>query len=207
MRFHLGAIPEGPDFPSEASWRPIREPGPLLMQFCALPLGLIAFVAVGWCWARLVTWSFIPSSAPGMGLLFAALFFLSMPAIIVVHELIHAGVHPEFGKSPATVVGFWPSKLVFYAHYEGELSRNRFLAVFLMPFLVITILPLCIVLVLGLPSGLGTALVAWCSTWNALLACGDLFGAALVAFQVPPRAIVRNHGWRTFWKLPTIQGA
>jgi hypothetical protein len=67
---------------------------------------------------------------------------LSFPALILVHELLHAVVHPGYGFTDATVIGAWPSKLLFYAHYCGPLSRERFLLVFAMPTLVITGLPL-----------------------------------------------------------------
>jgi hypothetical protein len=30
MRFHFGAVPETEDFPADDSWKPLREPGPIL---------------------------------------------------------------------------------------------------------------------------------------------------------------------------------
>jgi hypothetical protein len=43
-------------------------------------------------------------------------------------------------------------------------------------------------------------LLAFISTLNALLACGDIFAVGLLLVQVPSNAIIRNQGWRTFWK-------
>jgi hypothetical protein len=34
-----------------------------------------------------------------------------------------------------------------------------------------------------------------------MFACGDFVGFALILFQVPRAATVRNQGWRTYWKL------
>jgi hypothetical protein len=89
---------------------------------------------------------------------------------------------------------------MLYAHYSGPLTRNRFLAVFAMPLLVITVLPLVIAALGLVPKALFLP-VAWFSTWNAMAACGDIFGIALILFQVPRGAIVQNQSWRTYWKL------
>ena len=37
---------------------------------------------------------------------------------------------------------------------------------------------------------------------NALASAGDVLGMLLIAWQVPAAAVVRNRGWRTYWKLP-----
>jgi len=197
MRFHLGPIPE--DFAADSSWRPIREPGPMLMQFCAMPLGIGAFLGVGYCWQGLLLSSTARSYGPGEFLLLAVTLLLSVPALIVFHELLHASVHPHFGRTSSTVIGAWPRRLLFYAHYSGSLSRERFLAVFIMPFIVITLLPLALAALGLLPARLAPA-AAWWSTLNALFSCGDLFGMALILCQIPRNATVQNQSWRTFWK-------
>mgnify|MGYP003578868581 CR=1 FL=1 len=64
----------------------------------------------------------------------ALLWFL--PAffrMIPIHELIHAFASPSFGTSDGTLPGIWPSRLLFYAHYEGEIARERFLGVLAAP--------------------------------------------------------------------------
>jgi len=87
--------------------------------------------------------------------------------------------------------------MLFYAHYDGELTRNRFVAILLMPLLVISVLPLVVAAVIGASSGW----VVFASSLNALMACGDILGAGMVLFQVPSAAIVRNQGWRTYWRM------
>lgn len=200
MKFHLGKIPES-NFKPDESWTPLREPGPIVMQFCALPIGLIAAFAIGYGWSCILH-DMPPLRLVGRGAVFALIWFpLSIPILIVVHELIHAWVHPQFGRTDESAVGFWPSRLVFYAGYLGEHSRERFIAIFAAPFLVISVLPL--VLFAFAASAFGTTattFAAFLSTFNALCACGYLFGIALLLCQVPRGATTRNLGWRTYWK-------
>ena len=189
MRFHLGAVPETPDFTPDAPWRPMHEPTPWVMQLLALPVGIVACVAVGVLWLLLTPLGNVPFDSPGTMLGACAL-------IIPIHELIHAAVHPRAGGSDDSILGFWPSRLLFYAHYLGELSRSRFISILLMPLLIISFVPLVVCAIAGGSSGV----LAFSSALNALLACGDLLGAGLVIFQVPRDAIVRNQGYRTFWR-------
>jgi hypothetical protein len=169
------------------------------MQFFALPLGLGMAFGVGCGWHLVGVPASLQFDARYAWVFMFALL-LSFPALVLVHELLHAAVHPGWGLSHSTILGAWPSRLLFYAHYSGPLSRNRFLCVFTMPFLIITVLPLGMAACgLQLPALIRWA-VAWASTFNALASCGDYFGMLLVSLQVPGAAIVQNRGWRTYWK-------
>lgn len=190
MRFHCGAIPTSPDFVPDASWKSLREIRPWLVQFIALPIGIVTAGLVAILWLaitplRLAAFAITPMS-----------FLVSFVGIVVVHELIHAAVHPLAARLSRSILGFWPSCGLFYAHYDGELSRNRSLAVLLMPLFVISIVPLLVAAVLQSAAGW----VAFISCFNALLACGGVLGVALLLFQIPANATVRNQGWRTYWK-------
>ena len=189
MRFHLGAIPETQDFSPDAAWKPLREPGPWVMQFIGLPIGIAACVTIGFLWLLLTPLRDISFDSPSM-------LLIAFVAMIPIHELIHAAVHPHSGMSARSILGFWPSRMLFYAHYVGELSRGRFIAILLMPLLIISLVPLFACAIAGFSS----PLVAFVSTLNALFAYGDMFGVGLLLFQVPWDATVRNQGWRTFWK-------
>ena len=190
MRFQLGAIPDSPDFVPDASWRPLREPSPWLEKLLALPIGVFMAVTIAVLWFLITP---LRSFIPTVSLLTV---LLSFAGIVVVHEFIHALVHPRAGLSPRSILGYWPSRLFFYAHYDGELSRNRFLAVLLMPLFIISIIPLLVSAVIQVPFGW----VAFISEFNAFLACGDILAAGLVLFQIPAARIVRTHSWRTYWK-------
>jgi hypothetical protein len=104
-------------------------------------------------------------------------FLLSFAALTAFHELLHIAAHPAAGRSSQSIVGFWPSRVLFYAHYDGELTRNRFVAILL-----------------------SSGWIAFISTFNAFLACVDVLGAGMVLFQIPATAVVRNQGWRTYWR-------
>jgi hypothetical protein len=190
MRFHLGAIPSSPDFLPESPWKPLREPAPWLFQFIAFPVGIITAALVTVLWFVIT-----PLQAATPKVSWPA-FLLWFAGIVVVHELIHAAVHPMTGRSPRSILGFWPSRLLFYAHYDGSLPRNRFVAILLMPLLIISFTPLLIAVATQITSGW----LAFISSFNALLACGDMLGAGMVLFQIPADAVVRNQGWRTYWR-------
>ena len=197
MRLHLGPLPD--EFAPDNSWHAIHEPGPILMQFLAIPFGFGAATLSFLLWQVFG----LPSSMQVRGSdasIFLLTLVLSLAVLIIVHELLHAIVHPHFGCSPRTVIGAWPSRMLFYAHYSGPLTRDRFLLVFLMPFLVISVLPIVMAAIGVIPHSL-MFWPAWFSVWNALFASGDLLGIALIFFQVPRAAIVQNQGWRTYWKL------
>jgi hypothetical protein len=130
-------------------------------------------------------------------LLILAIILGSIP----VHELVHALTHPHFGLSSESILGFWLSRGLFYAHYDGEMSRNRFLAILAMPFLILSLLPVAIIAFIGssapmsMPSYLGIVALT-----NSMFASGDAVGFALILSQIPSAAVVRNMGWKSFWK-------
>jgi hypothetical protein len=160
------------------------------MQVLALPIGVATGAIVAFLWFR------ITPLAELTGTISIPAFLLSFAGIIVVHELIHAAIHPMAGRSPHSILGFWPSRMLIYAAYTGELTRNRFIATLLMPLVIISFLPLLIATVAQVTSGWAACV----SALNALLACADILGAGMVLVQVPRTAIVRNQGWRTFWR-------
>jgi hypothetical protein len=123
---------------------------------------------------------------------------LSLAGTVVVHELLHALVHPMAGRSPDSIVGFdpWPARGGFYGHYCGEMSRNRFLAILLVPLVILSMVPLLVSAVAQVAPGW----VAFVSVFNAFAACADMLDAGLVLFQVPATGIVRQQSWRTYWR-------
>ena len=189
MRFHLGAIPESPDFRPDDSWKPLRELTPWMSQLIALPLGFVVCVAIGAAWVLFTPLERFPFDSPG-------LILIAFLALIPVHEFIHFAVHPKSKNSEQSVLGLWPSRGLFYAHYLGELSRNRFVAILIMPLLVLSFGPLFVCAIARCSSNF----LAIASTLNALCACVDVLGIILLLFQVPRNAVVRNQGWKTFWR-------
>lgn len=174
----------------DESWKALRAPPPWLGNLLALPVGVVAAAVVTVLWLVVAPLRDIKlaMSLPN--------FLISFAGIVVVHELIHALVHPLAGTSSHSVIGFWPS-VGFYANYDGELSRNRLVAILLMPLLIISIVPLLVSAVTQISSGW----IAFVSAFNAFLACADIVDAALILFQVPANRIVRYQSWRIYWKV------
>jgi hypothetical protein len=162
----------------------------LLAQLFAAPVAAALAVAVGGLWLSLTP---VETLVPLYSLLD---FLLIFAGVVVVHELLHASAHPMAGRSPHSILGVWPSRGLFYAHYDGELSRERFIVILLMPFAVITLLPLAAAVVMRDASDA----VAFVSAFNAVLGCVDVLGVGLLLWQVPAGATCRNQGWRTYWR-------
>lgn len=199
MRFHLGAIPSSPDFVPDASWRSLRQPSPWLEKLLLLPIGVVAAVVVAVLWFPVTPLGDITSAISLPALL------LSFAGLVVVHELIHALVHPMAGRSPHSILGFAPSPASggFYAHYDGELSRNRLVAILLMPLLIISIVPPLVSAVTQVSSGCA----AFVSAFNAFCARADMLEAGLVLFQIPATGIVRYRSLRIYWREHDTLGA
>ena len=158
------------------------------MQALALPIGAAIAFAVLYGWGR-----YAPKPSVAFEGLFKVLIVLAL--LIAVHEALHALAHPSFGLSRRSAIGFWPSRVLFYTHYEGCLPRNRFVFILLLPTLVLSFLPLLLAGALHIKSG--WLLFISCS--NALLAGGDILGVLLLMVQVPASATVQNEGYKTYW--------
>jgi hypothetical protein len=205
MRLVFGEPPTVADFHPEVSgWRPLKEPRPWTLVLFGSGLGIPLAWLTGLAWAKLAVMepfslnlSLFGSAARYVVL---ALVFLGPPLgiaiLIAVHELCHALACPRWGMTGDTVIGAWPSKLLFYAGHLREVSRDRYLVTCLMPFLMLTLLPLC----LGVFIGNMSALWAIFSTTNALVCGGDAIILLLVTTQVPKHAVLQNRGWATWWK-------
>jgi hypothetical protein len=194
MRFHLGPIPENPMFlPEEHGWRSLKEPTPWVAQLLAMPVGVAVLGGALLAWRSLIPAEMLNGTVKAAVQLFLPAFL----AVVPVHEYIHAKCHPFNGSSPATVFGFWPAKVLFYAHYDDEMSRNRFLLILLAPFLSLTIGPLAVCAI----ASVAPPFVVSFTTVNGLAASLDLIGVALIALQLPGSAIVRNKGYRTWWRM------
>jgi hypothetical protein len=156
------------------------------LLFFALPQGMLSIITVAVAVTKINAWSIVTICA------------LLVPA----HELVHALCHPRFGLSQNTIVGLWPARLVFYAHYEGPMSRNHFAWVFVGPFAVLSLVPIGIIALLrAAPLSPNTvACLVILSLLNGAASAGDIIGFLLILFQIPSSATVRNRGWQTFWK-------
>jgi hypothetical protein len=193
MKFVLGPVPENIDFhPEDGDWFAIKEPSPWVMQICATPIAVVTTFLL------LATWAIVlPSGGLGgsIGLeiiLFPFVFLLLIP----IHEFIHVLCHPLNGRSQATYIGCWPRKGLFYAHYDDELSRNRFLFILFAPFALLSLVPICLSYVFSYHS----AFLILLSVMNGMGSAGDLLGVILITLQIRKSTVLRNKGYRTWWR-------
>ena len=203
MKLHYGRVPETVDFqPDQEGWHEIRGPGQIVMQIVAFPVGVLIFLVIGGLlslfWPQELTLNKIVSAGA----------FLLRPLVVIiiflvpVHELIHALFHPAFGTSDQTIIGLWLRKWLFYAYYQGPMSRNRLLMVYAGPFIVLSLLPLGMLalfksLLLTTDWAIGLALL---SLLGGVIAACDFVGFILIMIQVPSSAIVRSKGWGIYWR-------
>ncbi len=200
IRFHLGEIPETPNFDptqdlktGQPIWNRLREPTLWVMQLIATPIGLAAAGVVAWLWFTITPLQAFAFKVSAMTLFW---LFFSIVLTVLVHELIHAAAHPKSDPNGISIIGFWPAKVVFYATYLGPVPRNRFLLTLLLPLAVISLLPLAGAALFQIES----SWAAYISIVNVALASGDIFGAALVSWQLPSSATICNQRSQTYWR-------
>lgn len=202
MKLAFGPPPDIADFsPEDEGWTALREPSPGWLNLVAAPLGLLALAALALAWGRGPSWSV--SGGPSVFGKLAPLVWMALAfgvifvGTFIVHECLHALACPGFGLTERTIIGVWPSRLLFYAGHLGALSRNRWLLVYLLPLIVLSVLPLVAWHVCGLYSGL----LHFVSLLNGLASGGDTLAVLLLLRQVPRHAQMRNKGWHSWWKI------
>jgi hypothetical protein len=158
----------------------------------AYPIGIVAAGVVSMLWLAITPLQFrdVTSTMSWRGFLFWG------AGMVVVHELIHLVVHPMSGRSPNSIVGAGGLTTGAYAHYAGEMTRNRFVAILLMPLVILSFVPLLVAAVAQVSFGW----IAFISVLNALGACADMLDAGLVLFEIPAGATVRCRGLRVYWR-------
>lgn len=154
--------------------------------------------------------AWIPTSSPNSGSIvlnprelgFSGLLIglgkllVGLMALIVTHELIHLVAHPKLGFSRKSILGVLPNRGAFYAFYDGEMTRNRFILMVLAPFVCITLVPLAAFTFIA-PPPVFFALVILA---NGLFSGGDLVTTGLVMMRLPRRSLIRHQSWDAYWK-------
>lgn len=192
-RTQLAALPVGAAaaWATLAAWLEFAPPeisGPRLWLAGTLAAGVdILFHAAPWAANGVLA---VAAGSALALLLFASLLLaLALPLAVyfLAHELVHVLAAPSFGLTDRSVIGLWPAGGVAYSHYDGEMSRGRWLAVLLMPFLALSVLPLGVAAV----SGWNSPYLAALSLVNAVGSYVDLYNAGYILFKVPAGACVR----------------
>jgi hypothetical protein len=206
MRFRYGPIPEDDVFHPEAQgWSDLHEPRPLFLNILAIPISILLMgatiyaISLAWEGGLLaIIREILEQSGPNPFLVSLIVVVISIP----IHELVHLFVHPQFGRSNKSIIGLWLSRGIFYAHYEGVVSRNRFLSILAAPYLVLAWLPVIILALIDISVPIAyVEILVQAALINSALPAGDVLGFFLMVSQVPSSACVKNKGWKSYWKL------
>jgi Putative zincin peptidase len=209
MRLKYGKVAPSAEFdPGQGGWRRVRQPGLGSFYLLGAPLAAVtvgslsvAIAAVGDTSHRIVIRpdDFSVWRVACVVMLTVGGFF----AVLAVHEGIHLLAHPGSGRTPSSIVGVWPSRGVLYAYYAGEISRNRFVFMVALPFLLLSVGPVALFWAVGRVY----LWLAFVALLNGVGSCFDLLVIALCVCQVPGRAVLRHHGWDTYWRPAVTEAA
>lgn len=188
LKFIKSEMPLSEEFdPTQGNWIKAKEPSQDKYLLYSVPIAIITCVIM---WIVGIT-LFKQSRV------FSFIYFIiSFILIIPIHETIHALVFPESIKSDNVIFGMWLEKGIFYAYYEGEMSKKRFILCLLMPLMILSVLPIILMYFLG-----WNKFVFNFAQLNAFLSCGDILGFFIMAFNLPKGVIVRNKGWETYYRF------
>ena len=205
MRLQLGEVPATKSLSPEArGWQVIYSPATWKVYWLAALVGL---ALLGTLCVGLGTWSWVVASKAGMATAGDATspwitVLVVLATFIPFHELVHLLGQPEWGMSSRSVLAVWPAKLRFGVYYEGCMSRARWLGMRLAPFIVLSVLPACLVALLQLHPwtadvevGLQVMMVV-----NALGSGADILAAMVVLRQVPATGEMCFESGRAYWR-------
>lgn len=122
---------------------------------------------------------------------------------IIMHEFLHLICHPGWGMSEKSVTLIWLCKFQFGAYYDGFMVRSRWLAMRLMPFIVLTILPAVFISTLWVYriSFFWLVYIMLTMFMNSLGSGSDILATYIVSRQVPAIGTVGIWNGRAFWRL------
>lgn len=167
-----------------------------------VPVSILTALLLALGWRDMVPTSFhMTTPFADVPLIFLLLLFPAVLLVIFIHELLHCVGHPRMGFSSASYIGAWPSRFMFYSVYLGDIMRNRYLILGLLPFLVLSIAPLFLCLALGTSPSLHTLVLAFASIVNGVCCCSDLLIVLIICWQVPSNATIHDQGWKMYWKM------
>jgi hypothetical protein len=180
-------------------WVPVKEPKSII---AAILLSIPIMVAMTFI-VLYVTSLFVPVSLKNFGIdysmdpFYMNINLLLIPAaffLVVIHELLHLVMVPNFLRSDKTFLGF--SYFGAFVSSEEIITRPRFIAISILPFIVISIVLPALLGVLGLYFPLVIFFV-WA---NAVGSSVDILNLIIVLSQAPSRSYITSNGAITYWK-------
>lgn len=185
MKFRLGPLDGSRLAHAQRGWQqvPVIDPRVVLTATIGVAVAMVMVLESFW---RLRL---------GLGRGGLGIFVSSFVLMITLHEGLHACVLPGFPWSNRILMGLWPSR-GFFVLYEGRMNRERWLMTAVLPFLILTLVPV------GLALGFGIQSRFWAdvATWNAAASCSDIVLFLLVLSEVPAGATIESRRDMTCWK-------
>lgn len=187
MRIIKEKFPEEKDFiPEEEGFLPIKEPSQdKMLKIISILAFILMLISLG-------IYVLIYGFSEKMLIIVCIISFF----LIVPHELVHAIFFPGSIFSDKVVIGSYIKGGVFYAHYSGEMPKRKFLIVLLAPFTIFTVIP--IIICLFAPH---IEILILLAIINGVSSIGDLIGAFILLKNAPKGSIIRNKGYKTYYKI------
>lgn len=126
--------------------------------------------------------------------LFTLIYIVMIFVFVIIHELIHACFIPNAFKSDKTYLGI--NGFCGFVYSTEKITKNRFLVISIMPFILLSIVLPFILKILGLLNGFTVLLCLI----NSMASCVDCLNTCLVLFQVPKDSYIMNNGFETYFK-------
>ena len=186
MKFIIGEPLDNNFNPQNEEWNSVKKYGLIKYQLFALPIAFGLAILIDLIYSILsinIFHSYI-------SFIYAALL------IIPLHELSHSLLFPKSLISKDVLFGFYPKAFVFFTHYNGIITRNRFILILLAPFLILTVLPLIFIILTGNQN----VFLAKMVFINALSSSIDLLTVIKTIKEIPKNGFIRNKGFKSYWK-------
>jgi hypothetical protein len=173
---------------ASGAWQPVRALPLWAAQLLAVPIGTAVALVVMAAWV-LMTPHFDMSFAPAWHVAVAGAM------VILSGMLVQVSAHPLRGLSSQSIIGIWPSRFTPYTACLTTIRKQHLVAVSVLPFLVLTVLPLAFAAVTQISSG-----------WLVFASCfaAWVFGPVLVlglpTWWLPPKCMVAGRGFKAYWR-------
>ena len=193
MLFRLGPPPDSltdSEF-ATGEWRRVPRPPLWAVHVLSLPAGALMALLV------LVAWILL---TPPFDLVFESSdkVTVAIASVILLGLVLQISTYPRMGLSKQSVFGLWPSRLTLYTAHTSQLTKRQSIATLLLPFMVLSILPLLFVIVFRTSSGwliFGSCLAAGVHGINVFL--------ALPVLRLPSKCVIAGRGFEPYWRHST----
>jgi hypothetical protein len=179
----------------EGKWRRLAQPPLWALHLISLPLGIAVGLVMLSAWV-----AFTPRFTVGDGPLSPVVPITLL--VLLAGPLFQLTAHPHLGFSAKSLLGLWPSRVTIYTSYSGKLAKSRYVLQLVLPFLLLSVVPLVAVVIIQVQSG-----------WLVFVSCSAalVYGtngvlALAAAIQLPAGSVVAGRGFATYWCRSATDG-